>query len=157
MGVVSVEKAKSGRSRCKSCQEPLAQGDTRAGVEAFVSGRVVMTWQHPRCCCEDLEAAKGNGGSCKATKEKIEKGSVRVCVRSGGSKFYLSLGAAPGELREALQEAGVDASDLPGVAALPEEKRSELLESFGAAGGEGAESDEEKPPAKRHKKEEEEA
>lgn len=46
-----IEKAKSGRAVCKTCQEPIAQGELRFGEEipnAF-SGRPGVRWHHLRC------------------------------------------------------------------------------------------------------------
>lgn len=43
--VLTVEKALSGRSTCRATGELIAKGDIRVGLEAFVGGRVSMTWQ----------------------------------------------------------------------------------------------------------------
>lgn len=43
--VLIFEKALSGRSTCRASGEPIAKGEFRVGLEAYVAGRVSMTWQ----------------------------------------------------------------------------------------------------------------
>ncbi len=39
------EKAVSGRSTCKATGEKIEKGELRVGLEAFLGGRISMTWQ----------------------------------------------------------------------------------------------------------------
>ena len=53
-----IERAKSGRAVCKTCQEPIAQGELRLGEEipnAF-SGRPGMRWHHLACAADSRPA-----------------------------------------------------------------------------------------------------
>lgn len=43
--VVKVEQAATGRSTCRATGEKIEKGEWRAGMEAWVAGRVNMTWQ----------------------------------------------------------------------------------------------------------------
>ena len=56
---LTFEKAVSGRAKCKATGEIIAKGEERVGLEAFVSGRVSMTWQVGR-------TSEGFGLSCHA-------------------------------------------------------------------------------------------
>ena len=39
------EKAVSGRSTCRATGETIEKGDLRVGLEAYLGGRISMTWQ----------------------------------------------------------------------------------------------------------------
>ena len=43
--IVKVEEAKSSRSTCKATGEKIEKGEWRVGMEAWVAGRMSMTWQ----------------------------------------------------------------------------------------------------------------
>lgn len=44
-GTLTFEKAVSGRSTCRATGDSIAKGEDRVGLEAYVGGRVAMTWQ----------------------------------------------------------------------------------------------------------------
>ena len=72
-GGVVVEAAKTGRSKCRCCMEPIAQGDMRVGMESWMVGRQVVVWQHPKCflsqigICQETSTAR----KCKQTKKAL--------------------------------------------------------------------------------------
>jgi hypothetical protein len=71
---IVVEEAKTGRSKCRKCMEMLPEGALRVGMQSWIVGRNVMTWQHPECFCSSLEVtleATGRG-KCKQSKQKFE-------------------------------------------------------------------------------------
>jgi hypothetical protein len=41
---VKLEEAKSGRAKCKVCQDLISAGEMRVGVETFSGGRFVVAW-----------------------------------------------------------------------------------------------------------------
>jgi len=41
---LKLEEAKSGRAKCKACQETIGAGEMRVGVETFSGGRFVAAW-----------------------------------------------------------------------------------------------------------------
>ena len=92
--LVTTSHAVSSRSTCRKCKQTIEKGEMRVGVEAWVAGRSSMTWQHVGCFATSLDVEvvmKGATGTCKETKTKIEKGSVRTTVWSNTAKFYLSI------------------------------------------------------------------
>ena len=107
MSLVTVAEASSSRSTCRACKTGIDKGALRIGIEAWVAGRQSMTWQHPLCFTSSLVVevvTKGATGSCKQTRVKIEKGSIRTTVRSNTAKFYLSV-AGVYNLAEAIAQA----------------------------------------------------
>mmetsp|Transcript_17857 Transcript_17857/g.44660 ORF Transcript_17857/g.44660 Transcript_17857/m.44660 type:complete len:157 (-) Transcript_17857:198-668(-) len=91
---VLVEEAKTSRSSCRACGQPIAQGSIRVGVPAFVSGRLVTAYQHPKCFLEksvtfDEYETKGGSCQCKAMRTKINRGELRCVINTGNSKFSL--------------------------------------------------------------------
>lgn len=44
-----IEQAKSGRSACKACRDPIAQGELRLGEEVMMGGRPSTRWYHLTC------------------------------------------------------------------------------------------------------------
>ena len=61
---IIIEKAVSGRSTCRSTGEKIEKGELRVGMEAYLGGRISMTWQArdrapsawrpPSSCCAVL-------------------------------------------------------------------------------------------------------
>lgn len=52
MSTYSIEHAKSGRSKCKKCKEPIPKGALRIGVETedtTGAGYTSTSWTHPKC------------------------------------------------------------------------------------------------------------
>eukprot|EP00392_Amoebophrya_sp_AT5.2_P008808 g8836.t1 len=70
------------------------EGSIRVGVPAFVSGRLVTAYQHPKCFLEksvtfDEYETKGGSCQCKAMRTKINRGELRCVINTGNSKFSL--------------------------------------------------------------------
>jgi hypothetical protein len=49
-----LERAKTGRSTCRSSGEPIDQDSWRVGIEAYRAGRMTTTWLKPRCFLDDM-------------------------------------------------------------------------------------------------------
>lgn len=50
-----VETAKSGRSRCRSCNDVILEGRFRIGEPYFYEGSFSYKWYHPRCLVTSLD------------------------------------------------------------------------------------------------------
>ena len=55
--VWKVETAKSGRSRCRSCNDFILEGRFRLGEPYFYEGNISYKWFHPRCLTSTLDVA----------------------------------------------------------------------------------------------------
>ena len=42
--LLTIESAKTGRSKCRKCHEPIEMGETRIGMQAWIMGRQAITW-----------------------------------------------------------------------------------------------------------------
>lgn len=91
--VVTVELAKTGRSKCRGCFEPIAAGSPRVGMTAWIMGRQSMTWSHPQCCIQKLTVAvEASGrGKCKLTGAPLPKGVPKIGVRSHTATSWVAL------------------------------------------------------------------
>ena len=133
MSLPTLERAKTGRSTCRGCGEGISAGDLRVGVEAFVAGRVAMTWQHPACALRacHLERCPANRGKCKATDESFAKGDARLCIRSKEHKSYYGLAGMGPALRPALEAVpGFDVADVAGFADLDANLRAAVADAL---------------------------
>ena len=93
--VVVVEKAKTGRSKCRGCMEMISEGELRVGMESWMVGRQVVVWQKPACflkSVEVVEEATGRG-RCKQTKELFSKGEFKLGFSAHTTTSYLKLEA----------------------------------------------------------------
>ena len=100
--LLQVEQAKSGRATCKGCAEMIPKGQWRIGLPAWVGGRKVITWQHPRCALQHsvaFERAPNGLARCKATAHRFAKGELRGRLTVNGSKSFYQLEALCGLLR----------------------------------------------------------
>ena len=91
--VVTVELAKTGRSKCRGCFEPISAGCPRVGMTAWIMGRQSMTWSHPQCCIKRLIVtieATGRGKS-KLTGASLPKGLPKIGVRSHTATSWITL------------------------------------------------------------------
>ena len=95
-GVLTIENAKTGRSKCRKCMEPIAAGELRIGMQAWIMGRQAVTWQHPCCFMGNLTVAvEATGrGKCKGTGLPLTKGEPKLGMRSHTNTSWLSLGCA---------------------------------------------------------------
>lgn len=49
-----IEKAKSGRARCRKCREKIEKDELRFGFESDFEGAVTMQWYHLKCAAEKV-------------------------------------------------------------------------------------------------------
>ena len=91
--VLTVEAAKSGRAKCRVCMEPIAAGEMRCGMTAWIMGRQSMTWSHPKCCITNLiVAVESTGrGKCKLTGDRLVAGAPKLGVRSHTATSWINI------------------------------------------------------------------
>ena len=76
-GLLTIEPAKTGRSRCRGCMTQIEKGEIRVGMKAWIAGRQAVTWQKPACFLKRIaveRGKKGSRGKCKATGVKLGEG-----------------------------------------------------------------------------------
>ena len=140
---LTVEQAKSGRSKCAATQTTIAEKAWRVGMQVYGSshGHMQMKWQLPLPFLQNIKVEESNGrANSKATQSKILKGELRVGFVCPGTKqettnWYRPAEAAP-ELKPvlALDEASsFDLKSLRGFEDLDEPKQTSLLETLSAA------------------------
>jgi hypothetical protein len=69
-----VEAAKSGRSRCRSCNDVILEGRFRIGEPYFYEGGLAYKWYHPRCLASSMdieEVQKLDGYKYLRPEEKL--------------------------------------------------------------------------------------
>ena len=78
--LLTVEKAKTGRSSCRLCREIIIKDTPRVGMMSWIVGRNAVTWQHPSCFLSQLcvAAASNSKTKCKVTSLPFVKNQVKV-------------------------------------------------------------------------------
>eukprot|EP00532_Pseudo-nitzschia_australis_P015382 CAMPEP_0168271282 /NCGR_PEP_ID=MMETSP0141_2-20121125/15509_1 /TAXON_ID=44445 /ORGANISM="Pseudo-nitzschia australis, Strain 10249 10 AB" /LENGTH=523 /DNA_ID=CAMNT_0008212447 /DNA_START=41 /DNA_END=1608 /DNA_ORIENTATION=+ len=101
-GGLTLEYAKSGRSKCRKCRLPIEKNKPRVGMEAWIVGRNCVTWQCPKCVFENLccvyEQRSSGKGTCKVTHVPFTKSQLKVGIRCHTATSYYHLGAVAGVL-----------------------------------------------------------
>ena len=122
--VLAVELAKTGRSKCRGCYEPIAQGEPRIGMQAWIMGRQSMTWSHPQCCIAKLcVAVEATGrGKCKLTGQALPRGQPKLGVRSHTATSWVVL-------------AGTASVLAPVLRVVPTAQQARVLALLGSAAG----------------------
>lgn len=105
---VLVEPAKTGRSTCRGCMQPIAAGELRVGMESWMVGRNIVVWQHPHCFLATVGSAEETGGRsrCKQTKEAFAAGETALTVVAHTTAARVKLEAAGALLGPVLAAAG---------------------------------------------------
>lgn len=133
---IQVERAKTGRSKCRRCMEMLSQGELRVGAESWMVGRQVVVWQHPSCFLHGVqvtEEASGRG-KCKQSKVTFSTGEHKLSVSAHTTTSHFKLGVGAELLRPVLQAAFLESDQsaaqrraavdaLEGIAMLSAEER----------------------------------
>merc|ERR1719486_658988 len=114
---IKVEEAKSDKSSCKVCLKKIEHGQIRAGVDVWMSGRIMTGWLHMKCMAECFKFDRCKGaGKCKLSGERMSKGDARLeCARKyTGVSFKLkhSRAALADFLQDALGAPEQEASEL---------------------------------------------
>ncbi len=134
-GLLSIEPAKTGRSRCRGCMEAIDKGVVRVGMKAWIAGRQAVTWQHPECFLKRLaveRGKKGSRGKCKATGAKLGEGVLKIGLRSHTATSWIVNSAARDVLGPVLDAAAGKVGEWAEVA--------EAMEGFGDLDDEGREA-----------------
>lgn len=128
---IVVEGAKTGRSKCRRCLEPLQMGVTRVGMESWMVGRQVIVWQHPTCFFEGVHISTETSGrgKCKQSKLPFTTGELRLSVTAHTTTNHFKLAAGATLLRPVVAAAEVERAALDsveGIGALDAGERSAL-------------------------------
>jgi len=131
-GLVSLEKAKTGRSKCRKCMKILAQGELRVGMQAWIMGRQAVTWQHPECFGNGIQVAveETGRGKCKATSQGFSKGEVKLGLTSHTNTIWLKLSAVDAVLPPALLLTNFDYSKMKGMDSLTDAQRRAVKDTL---------------------------
>jgi len=94
--LLTIESAKTGRSKCRKCRELLEKDETRVGMHAWIMGRQALTWQHPPCFASNVSIALEVTGrsKCQATSELFSKGDIKVGFKSHSATKWVQLSMA---------------------------------------------------------------
>lgn len=104
---VVVEVAKTGRSKCRCCMEPIAEGVARVGMQSWMVGRQVVVWQHPACFLSQISASEeaSGRGKCKQTKRPFAAGERKLTLAAHTTTAHVKLEAAGALLAPVLRAA----------------------------------------------------
>ena len=110
--LLTVEKAKTGRSSCRLCREIIIKDTPRVGMMSWIVGRNAVTWQHPSCFLSQLcvAAASNSKTKCKVTSVPFVKNQVKVGCKSHSTTSWVSLDALPTLLTPVLKIIGDEAT-----------------------------------------------
>eukprot|EP00536_Pseudo-nitzschia_multiseries_P010695 jgi/Psemu1/289225/fgenesh1_pg.336_\ len=101
-GGLTLEYAKTGRSKCRKCGQKIEKDKPRVGMEAWIVGRNCVTWQCPGCLLENLccvyEKSNGGRGRCKVTNQPFAKGQVKIGIRCHTATSYYHVPVVAGVL-----------------------------------------------------------
>ena len=132
---LTVENAKTGRSRCRKCMVQLEKGEARVGMKAWIMGRNAVTWQHVRCFLQNITVgvATNSRSRCKFSGELFQSGDLRFGMRSHTATSWVSLDFLQPALQDITRHCGSDVKlrqfftqgDVDGLEALngPEKKK----------------------------------
>lgn len=82
-----IVKAPTGRGKCQTSQEPIAQGELKVGMVGRSSGVSVVKWMKPQCFCANMRVEYAPTGRAKCTTQHDEsapfigKGEPRLLFR----------------------------------------------------------------------------
>ena len=132
--IVKVEAAKTGRSKCRCCMEPIAEKEMRVGMESWMVGRQVVVWNHPACFLSQVSACEETSGrgKCKQTKQPLATGERTLLLVAHSTTAHVKLEAA-GELLAPVLRAAARPCSVDGLraAAGSGESSFEMLDSAG--------------------------
>ena len=135
--LITVEKAKSGRAKCRRCASKIEKGETRVGVKGWIAGRQAIMWQKPDCFSKGMEFAKAKSsrGKCKITGEQFTKGEDQLVFTVHNSRIAIKLSAVGSALEEVQSITTIKLEDVEGFENLEESSVSVLNNSFSGGGG----------------------
>ena len=127
---ITIEAAKTGRSKCRHCMLPLMQNEMRVGMESWMVGRAVMVWQHPRCFLGNTSVTieETGRGKCKQTKENFTVGGAKIsCTAHTTTSHFKPVAVAP-QIRAVFALAERSVESITGFARLCAEDARALRE-----------------------------
>lgn len=127
-GLITIERAKTGRAKCRKCMTALPEGEWRVGMEAWIMGRQAITWQRPQCFLSNLSVTTemSGRGKCKATGDPLVKGEVKLGMTSHTNTAWVQLSAVPKLLAPvlAITDQELKPSELAGLDELSKAERA---------------------------------
>lgn len=122
--ILTVEMAKTGRSKCRGCLEPIPQGCARVGQNAWIMGRNSVVWSHPKCCINRLIVAREPSGrsKCKVTGQTLQKGQPKIGFRAHTATAWVGIECAASVIA-------------PVLLVMPEADRRATTDALGFCGG----------------------
>jgi len=128
-GNLSLDRAKTGRSSCKTCGQAIPKGELRYGVRAYSGGRTVTVYSHVLCFQQQIgaEYVKARRGKCRGSGVPFVPGDIRVSFNIGGHQSWWSPKEAARWTACALTE-GHGLRQIRGLEALDEEHREPFFE-----------------------------
>jgi hypothetical protein len=94
--ILKIERAKTGRSRCRKCLETIEKNELRVGMKAWIMGRNSVTWQHQKCFISNIkiDIASNSRTKCKVSKLPFGVGNLRIGLRSHTATSWVTLECA---------------------------------------------------------------
>lgn len=139
--LVKVENARSGLSTCKKCQERIAAGEMRAGVDIWQVGRTATAWLHLECLQSGFKFAKCRGtGKCKFSGEKMIKGRSRLELAQEYTGIFYAVEQSAEALAALLAVWPMAPAQIEGFDTLEEAEKKVVLATWpkiAKAGGQG--------------------
>eukprot|EP00933_Yihiella_yeosuensis_P035979 TRINITY_DN2967_c0_g1_i4.p1 TRINITY_DN2967_c0_g1~~TRINITY_DN2967_c0_g1_i4.p1 ORF type:complete len:177 (+),score=42.70 TRINITY_DN2967_c0_g1_i4:51-533(+) len=139
------ELAKTGRSKCATTGEPIAEGSPRVGFEIWRMGRRCMTYQTPKAFFSrlTLSIAQDGRSKCKLSGAPIKAGDLKIDFVVGGAKGETPTSQtckfteASKFLNEVGAQSGVkfDAKNFVGFKALAAQHQKSVVGALGATKG----------------------
>ena len=132
---LTIEAAKTGRSKCRHCMEALDQGEMRVGMESWMVGRAVTVWQHPRCFAGNVVVAleSSGRGKCKQTKVGFAVGEAKLSCTAHTTTAHFKPAAVAAQIRAVFDlAAGHTVEDIEGFGRLRAEDARALRDGVPA-------------------------
>jgi len=132
---ITIEAAKTGRSKCRQCMEQLAQGEMRVGMESWMVGRAVVVWQHLRCFADNVVVTTEVTGrsKCKQTKARFSVGEARLSCTAHTTTSHFKPVAVAKQLQVVFALAKRNVESIDGFEQLLAEDTRSLRNSAAAA------------------------
>lgn len=110
-GPVLLERAKTGRSNCRTCGQGIPRDGFRVGLQGFSNGRTITFWAHGSCFLSRVSAEYAAGrGRCRGSAEAFARGDLRVGLEVGGLRTWWLPKEAARWTVQVLQEVGEKSS-----------------------------------------------
>ena len=120
---ITIEAAKTGRSKCRGCMTALEQGEMRVGMESWMVGRAITVWQRPSCFAERVVVTveSSGRGKCKQTKVGFAVGEAKLSCTAHTTTAHFKPAAVAAQIRQVFALAGRSVESIEGFKLLSAE------------------------------------